>query len=184
MLQALAFASESLLLGHWRERASSVLQHLGEATEMSRVYIFRNRVGAGRVLTTQIAEWTAAGIEPQMGNPELVDFALSEGGYGRWIEVLGREEIVDGSVGEFPSGEQAFLAAQNILAVAVAPIHVGGRWWGFIRFDDCVSSRAWSREEREHAETEQRLRHAVEGAHRDVGLLSAHRAGRPLRALP
>lgn len=136
MLHALAFASESLLLGHWCERASSVLQHLGEATEMSRVYIFRNRLDAGRVLTTQIAEWTAAGIEPQIDNPELVDFALAEGGYGRWIEVLGRGEIVAGSVGEFPPDEQEFLAAQHILAVAVAPIQVGGRWWGFVGFDD------------------------------------------------
>ena len=158
MLHAVTFASETLLRAHdWRERVDPVLAQLGEATEMSRVYLFRNRVQDGRVLTSQLHEWVAPGVAPQLGNPELTDFPMAEGGYGRWVEVLGAGGVIAGRIEEFPPEEQEFLAAQGIRALAVAPVHVADCWWGFLGFDDCAAGRTWSREEQEILATTARI---------------------------
>jgi PAS domain S-box-containing protein len=47
-------------------------------------------------------------------------------------------------VRELPEIEQTELRAEEILSIAVVPIFVEGRWWGFIGFDECVEEREWS----------------------------------------
>jgi PAS domain S-box-containing protein len=132
------------------EAIRGILQELGRATEVSRVYVFKNHVSNnGTLLTSQRHEWVASGIATQMENPDTQDFPWFEGGMGRWAEILKKAEIVRGLVKDFPPSEQEILAPQSILSIVAVPIFVERDWWGFIGFDECSTEREWSAAETE-----------------------------------
>ncbi len=146
ILQAVAYAAEYFLL-HSRTDVplEKVLGRLGEAAQVSRVYIFENhRASNGTLLTSQRYEWTAEGISSQKGNPDLENFPIVEGGFDRWLEVFLKGEPIYGLIENFPPSERRVLEAQGILSLVAAPIYTNGTLWGFIGFDDCVTRRQWT----------------------------------------
>jgi diguanylate cyclase (GGDEF)-like protein/PAS domain S-box-containing protein len=148
ILRAAAQVAELLLLDTGAQALERSLRLLGEAVGVSRVYVFENHPGPGGVLcTSQRYEWAAPGVTPQIHNPHLQNFPWVEAGFGRWVERMSRGEPVFGLVEEFPPSEQEILRAQDILSLAAVPIFVGGRWWGFVGFDDCAHPRRWTEEE-------------------------------------
>src|SRR5262245_9142907 len=81
ILEAVSFAAERFLeaLG-WKHHIQAVLERLGAAAGVSRVYIFENHVGAsGELMTSQRYEWAAPGVAPQLDNPELQEFSFCAG---------------------------------------------------------------------------------------------------------
>jgi len=122
-----------------------ILETLGHATEVSRVYVFGNRTRKdGALVTSQRHEWVAPGIKPQLDNSNLQELPWLEAGFERWVKTLGSHELIYGHVMEFPEPEKKILSGQDIISIMVAPIFVGHDWWGFIGFDDCLTAREWS----------------------------------------
>ncbi len=146
ILSAVAAGAENLLrAADWRDALPGLLARLGEATAVSRVYLFENHVGpGGELLTSQRFEWAASGITPQIDSPQLQAASFQAGGFGRWCEVLGGGQVIQGNVVDLPECERAVLAAQEIRAVVAVPVFVDSRWWGFIGFDECRCERTWS----------------------------------------
>src|SRR3712207_8371562 len=61
------------------------------------------------------------------------------------MEPLGRGQPVYGLTRDFPESERPLLVeALGVLSIALVPIFVAGRWWGFIGFDECREEREWS----------------------------------------
>jgi PAS domain S-box-containing protein len=146
ILTAVSAGAEALLRApDWRDTLPGMLERLGEATAVSRVYLFENHAGpGGALLTSQRFEWAAPGITPQIDNPQLQAVSYAEFGFDRWCEVLGSGRALHGNVADLPASEQAMLAAQDIRALVVVPVLVGSSWWGFIGFDECTCERTWS----------------------------------------
>ncbi|MDP8950794.1 MAG: PAS domain S-box protein [Actinomycetota bacterium] len=152
ILRAVAFAAERFLkqATPWQESAQEVLERLGQAAEVSRVYIFENYAGVdGAVLPTKRYEWLAPGIEAGADNPTMVDLPHRTADYSRWAEILGRGDPVCGHTRDFPEEERPALEADSTLSIALVSIFVEGDWWGFIGFDECTSERDWSAAETE-----------------------------------
>jgi signal transduction histidine kinase/CBS domain-containing protein/CheY-like chemotaxis protein len=116
-----------------------ILQQLGETAEASRVYLFENHNGN---LMSQRAEWCAAGICPELENPQLQNLSYDDF-FPRWLETLSRGEPINGVVSEFPTEERAVLEPQGILTILILPLMVKGTFWGFIGFDNCWQARPW-----------------------------------------
>jgi diguanylate cyclase (GGDEF)-like protein/PAS domain S-box-containing protein len=146
ILKAVSLTAETFLKSTaWEQNIPMVLTKLGEAAGVSRVYVFENHYGEeGILFTTQTHEWVAPGIEPQIDNKLLRDMALAELGFERWETALSRGESISGLVHNFPESERELLQAQDIRSIAVVPIFVQERWWGFIGFDECCQEREWS----------------------------------------
>lgn len=151
ILVALAASTKQCLeMTSLDEAIRAILQDLGRATEVSRVYVFENHFDDdGTLLTSQRHEWAAHGITVQTGNPDTQNFPWFEGGMGRWLELLRKGEAVRGLVKDFPPGEQEILAPQGILSIVAVPIFVEQDLWGFIGFDECSTERVWSAAETE-----------------------------------
>jgi len=132
----------------WEDGINEVLAVLGEATGVSRVYIFHcwNEV-PGRPIARQLYEWAAPGVEPQIDVPELQHIDMIADGYGRWISELSAGRSLSGDVEEFPASEQPLLQMQGILSMVLEPLFAGERWWGLIGFDACESRKTWSKAE-------------------------------------
>ena len=147
ILEAVRFAADQFLgeAAGWEESVKAVLRRLGEATEASRVYVCENFTGDDGELWANLRyEWVARGIMAQIDYPGLEGVAYKAAGFGRWIDTLGRGDLVHGHVRDLPESEQPELQFEDILSIVLVPIFVEGRWWGYIGFDECVEEREWS----------------------------------------
>ena len=144
ILAATAFAAERFLReGDPTPAVQEVLSRLGEATGVSRVYVFQNKEQLdGSLLMDECFEWTAPGIEPTLGDPDNHDVPYLPH-FPSYLEALSAGEPLHGETAEFAGFERADLESEGILSIACVPIFVGDHWWGFIGFDDCETERAW-----------------------------------------
>ena len=148
IMSAVAFAATRFLdEPDWETSVRAVLQRLGSAADVSRVYLFELFTDASGVLrTSQRYEWAAAGVKSEMGNPNLQNLDVAGMGLARWGELLPKGEAIHGIVDEFPASERALLEPQEIVSIAVVPVFAGAECWGFLGFDDCLTPRAWRTE--------------------------------------
>ncbi|NCC50493.1 MAG: response regulator [Spartobacteria bacterium] len=147
--RAMSFAAEQFLFNtQWQAEIQTVLSKLGEATQTSRVYIFENNMREDKTILCSLRyEWTASGIIPQIGNPELQNVDYNDMGFARWRQEMEQGRIISGLVEELPDAEQKILAMQDILSIIVVPIYAKKQWRGFMGLDDCRTARAWSQVE-------------------------------------
>jgi PAS domain S-box-containing protein len=146
ILDAISYGTHLFLeKSSWEYYIAELVNRLGMATEVSRVYVFENHSGPnGELLTSQKYEWVDRGVKAQLDNPDLQNFPLKERGFGRWVNTLEKGEIISGLVKNFPKTEREILKPQEIISILITPIFVSGCWWGFIGFDDCTKERKWS----------------------------------------
>lgn len=126
------------------ECLNRLLERLGMATGVSRVYIFENeKDAADRLCMTQVYEWAAPGIPPELDNPET-RLLPWEGPFEAWRSTLESGGTVVGAVRTFTGPVRAMLERQSIQSILIVPIFVREDWWGFIGFDECIQERTWS----------------------------------------
>lgn len=147
MLAAVTQASDRLSRPQpWETLVPDALRILGEATRVSRVYIFEVERRDGIDVVSQRFEWCAEGVTAQIDNPSLQEMPL-DAGFSRWGEVLRSGQPVFGDVDDFPESERPILELQEIRSILVQPIFEGNRWWGFMGFDACAAIQSWERVE-------------------------------------
>jgi diguanylate cyclase (GGDEF)-like protein/PAS domain S-box-containing protein len=146
ILQAVSTVADKFLkAGSWEDSMQKVLEQIGRAAIVSRVYIFERLINdEGEPHVNQRYEWVEEGIEPQMDNPALQDLPFGSGGFEEWDDRLADRHYISGHVREFPEFIREHLAAQSILSLAVVPVFAGEFFWGFMGFDDCRKERLWS----------------------------------------
>lgn len=130
---------------NFAKAVSKTLRNLGEATEVSRVYLFENHYGPrGGLLTSQRYEWVAPGITPQIDAPAFQGLRVSR--FPGLAEHL-RQKPFHGTIKELPRSLVKLLEPQDGLSILLVPVHTDRDWYGFIGFDDCRSLRRWSKAE-------------------------------------
>jgi PAS domain S-box-containing protein len=146
ILEAVRFAAEQFLaVPSWEDATPEILEHLGKAACVSRVYIFENSSAEdGSIRTSLRFEWVDSEIESQMSKSHSVEISYRLAGFGRWEDLLERGRPVYGHVKDFPKSERDFLSPQKIHSLVAVPIFVKNVWWGFIGFDECKAERQWS----------------------------------------
>jgi PAS domain S-box-containing protein len=141
-------AAELLQADRWQDRMDRVLQRLGQAMDASRTYLFEAHNGPGGLpVVSQRFEWCAAGIQPQIDNPELQNIPRRGSPMEAWTETLERGEVVAGNASDFPDAEPVFLSPEGIRSILLVPVFFGPRWWGVIGFDECTRERTWAQAE-------------------------------------
>ncbi|WP_052812662.1 PAS domain S-box protein [Desulfonatronum thioautotrophicum] len=147
--QLLELATEASL-GLLRDSASEqvitdILARMGHLLAADRVYIFKNHKmeQTGELLTSQIFEWVASGISPQMNNPALQNLSFASV-LPRWLREMTAGRCIKGLIETFPREEHSLLASQDILSLLAVPIRMDGRLWGFLGLDAVQSPRDWT----------------------------------------
>lgn len=122
-----------------------VLELVGQAAKVDRVYIFQFRSDQrSRILANQRFEWSAESVPPQIDNPDLQNIPMREAGYGRWLDQFVAYLPVAGPIASFPVREQRILEDQSIRSLVALPIYADALLWGFVGFDDCTTDRVWT----------------------------------------
>ncbi len=155
IIKAVGFSAERFLKpSNWEESINPILEQLGKATNVSRVYVIKKNVSsAPAVIVSQIFEWCNEGIKPQIENEKLQNKDFIEEGFSRWIDSFNKGLPVIGLIKNFPASEQSILQEQNILSLICIPLQIKNDWWGFIGFDDCTQEREWTEVEIEAIKT-------------------------------
>ena len=126
---------------------TKALEIVGRGLGVDRVYVFEDSTGVGgERLTSQRFEWSAAGVQAQIDNPDLQNLPYSEI-VPDWPEFFDRGDVIIGLTREMPRRTREVLEAQQILSILVCPITVHGKCWGFVGFDDCMREREWPSED-------------------------------------
>ncbi len=147
-VSALALVTEDL-----DELQSACLEALGQALDVSRIYIFEHRHDTDTMDNT--FEWAAPGVSPQRDALQGVPAA----DIPWWMERLRANQVINVSdIEEIPgTAEREILRSQNICSVLAVPLFVGRRYHGFIGFDECREPRAWLPEDVEVLRTVARI---------------------------
>jgi GAF domain-containing protein len=146
ILTVVANAAEQLLLApEWRDAVPEVLERLGQAAAVDRVFLFETRRdGAGHV-SRMTAEWAGEGVSPSIDSPYWRAYrddpedvaALSQGHVVRVPTRLASGE------------ERRVMRSEGIVTTVSVPILVAGSLWGYLGLDDCKEERPWETVETE-----------------------------------
>ena len=148
----LSNVSQQLLKEDREEALQGALIHLQKASGASRVYIFKNveeynhATKVRRFFTKYAYEACKEGIDPQIENPELIQFDY-EPDFHRWKKQLSQGIYIAGDLENFPEPEIAVLKSQGIQSLLVIPILVDKQWYGFLGFDEVEKKRTWNEQD-------------------------------------
>jgi diguanylate cyclase (GGDEF)-like protein/PAS domain S-box-containing protein len=127
----------------WQQDIQTVLAQLGEATQVSRIYLLQNQISStGELLLHRCYEWPV--VDDAATPATSRHLAVERIGFGHWQPALSHGEAVAGLVRDLPPAEQAWLQSQRIQSILLVPVLVDQSWWGSLGFDDCQSERLWS----------------------------------------
>ncbi|BAQ65453.1 GAF domain-containing hybrid sensor histidine kinase/response regulator [Geminocystis sp. NIES-3709] len=146
LLQGIADATNYLVtVEDYQQGVNQALATLGNATKVDRIYIFKihNHPEKKTILVSQLWEWVAEGIIPEIDNPQLQNLSFQEF-FPRWCDLLSKGNVVAGNVKDFPDSEKTILLPQGIFSLLVVPILIKGKFWGFVGFDNCHSEQDWT----------------------------------------
>ena len=121
-----------------------LLSMLGEALDVSRSYIFTYRHETNTMDNT--AEWTAPGVSAQIDQLKQMECDKQLW----WMQQLrAGKDVVYPDIREIPDAvARSILEPQGIQAIMIIPLYMGGRYYGFMGFDECRRTREWSARER------------------------------------
>jgi diguanylate cyclase (GGDEF)-like protein len=141
-------AQQFLRSAAWETNIPVFLEHIGQAAEVGRAYVFQNYEGQeGRVFTSQCYEWTAPGVAPQIDNPAFRQIPVQDIGPASWHTGLSQERLVTTRVLELSETERISFIERGVRSTVIVPIFVERRWWGFLGLEDYVNERQWSKAE-------------------------------------
>lgn len=143
ILEAVTFAAAQLLqTTSWQHQINDLLARLGEAADVSRVYLVENGQSPnGEWAIKKWYEWTASDVPAR--SMAYGGKTYSEVGLERWVSLFAQNRLIYGPVGALPELEQTDFISQAVLSMIAVPVFVESIWWGFIGFDDCKTVRVW-----------------------------------------
>lgn len=148
LLSAIARNAEELTSGKgWPDGVNDLLETLGRATGVSRVWIFQTvSVTQSHITQNYTFEWAAEPKFAQLGMSMFNMFtnAIDQPEYRDLIRSRLRGEWQKVLVHHLESGYlHDNLTRQDIKSMLTIPIMVDEEWWGTLGFDDCDREYDW-----------------------------------------
>lgn len=147
MMGALSLAAQRFLTSAaWETNIATFLEHLGQAAEVGRVFIFQNYdCEDGRLFTSLCYEWTAPGIAAQIENPAVRQIPVQSIGPVSWQADLSQRKLVTTLVRDLSVGDRTPFLERGVRSFVIVPIFVETRWWGSLGLEDFTNDRQWSK---------------------------------------
>jgi PAS domain S-box-containing protein len=158
IMEAVSFTATRLLVAaDWRKQAPIILEKLGRAAHVDRVYLLEypnihHGISLSEI-TDNLIEWVAPGVEHRLQDvslPGLSDFSQA---MNRWKTTLTRGEVIVAAPGKIPKNEQSFLDVLGIKGMVLVPILLQGTLWGLLGFDQVTEDHPWDETEMEALKT-------------------------------
>lgn len=130
-----------------KKSINTILQKLGQATGVDRVYVFKNHLNEqGEPCMTYTFEWSKEGVESQL------DFEYLHSLPWKMFEEIEHDmktnRVINALVKDTNNGDfYEAMKAQGILAYLFVPIFAGAHFWGYMGFDNCSAEVLFTEEQ-------------------------------------
>lgn len=136
-------ASLFLRLSAWQDNIQDMFRELGTTLDVSRIYLYRNQGLVTETMTSHLLhEWNNDQV-PSLSDAGRQKFFFRGDDLAGWQQELSTGKIVYGVVAEFPLDIQMTLVEHQVLSLAILPVIVEDKWWGFLGFEQCSQSHLW-----------------------------------------
>jgi PAS domain S-box-containing protein len=149
ILEAVTYAAEGFLKSSsWRDRIERVLERFGAAMSASHVFLCENRIGeGGDIAVLRSYEWLAPQMKGTRNRQKFLRNSKLAVRFSRWVYEKSEGRSIFGTIGQFPDKDVEALSFDRKLSIAVIPVLMGERWWGFMGFADYSGDFQWTEEE-------------------------------------
>ena len=146
VLHAVAHTADELVRAQADGPAvNQMLSAIGEAAQVSRVFVFENHTAPdGDLLTSERFEWDAPGVAQMLGDAAMQDYSYRLGQARPLVGALACGETFSSHVRELPVLIRELLERHGTRSFLTVPIFAGTRWWGFLGFHECREERDWT----------------------------------------
>jgi nitrate/nitrite-specific signal transduction histidine kinase len=118
------------------------MELIGRCMDVEHVSIWRNETVDGALYYELAHAWLSdVGLQ---GKTLPIKTRLPYGGHPEWEGKLLRGECIHGPLIALSRDAQTLLRPYGVRSVLIIPIHLQERFWGFVRFDDCLRDRAFT----------------------------------------
>jgi PAS domain S-box-containing protein len=149
ILEAVTFAAEGFLKGSsWRDRIERVLERFGAAMNASHVFLCENRIGeGGDIAVLHSYEWLSPQVKGTRNRQKFLRNSKLAIRFSRWVYEKSEGRPIYGTIGQFPDKDVEALSLDRKLSIAVIPVLMGERWWGYMGFADYSGDSQWTDDE-------------------------------------
>lgn len=120
-----------------------ILEIIGRAYDVSRVYIFEN--SNDDQLCSNTFEWCNEGVAPEIDNLQGISYEKDLGGYFQNFDENGVFYCCD--IKKLHPDLYAILAPQGIESILQCAVMDDARFKGYVGFDECRTNRRWTKEQ-------------------------------------
>jgi len=146
-LKGLSAAAHVLLVATSEAPLQDFIDAIGPCSNASRANVYMNHLApGGSLLMSQIVEWCAEGIKPEIDNPLLQSVPADEW-MSHWEGILLKGETINKCLSDFPEKERMILESLGTKAILLIPIKVENDLVGFVGLDNCISEKYWNESE-------------------------------------
>ena len=148
LVQAVNKVSSFLLnsdTGSFEEKLFAAMGVMAAATDVDRVYIWKNHLINGVLHCTQIYEWSE-NVTPQQATELTIHIPYSDVAPD-WEDILSQDRCINSLVQNMAGETREHLTSQGIISILIVPVFLRGDFWGFVGFDDCHKERLFSEDE-------------------------------------
>ncbi len=130
-------------LNNFNEEMERVLEKIGSAIDVSRIYIFFNKT---EEIVDNTFEWCNEGIDSQIQNLQDIEYKSIPS----WkVMFADKGHIFVDDIMDLPEDIVELLKAQDIKSIVAYPLIIENQTMGYIGFDECRYRREWKAEELE-----------------------------------
>ncbi|MGH6942532.1 hybrid sensor histidine kinase/response regulator [Hypericibacter sp.] len=152
MLETIGYAATRIVGGgDWQAGIQDLLARLGKAAEVDRVTLFETHKGPDNEMVQSCRyDWCVSPLKPISSDPRYQNMPIKDpetpddDEFDDWARRRQRGEVIQ-TVRSATSGyTREVFEEHGTLSFLSVPLTAGGRWWGFLGFDDCRTERAWT----------------------------------------
>jgi len=116
---------------NWREALTQELINLKEASEISSIFIYKNRIERKDLVAHQLFYLND---NKKAKTKKIINYKKHH--LMRWKNQLEKDQLVNGCKHDYDKSKKKLLNLFKINSLLILPIFVHGKWWGFLGIGD------------------------------------------------
>ena len=149
MLNAVNRTAAMLLTAETEENTNTnileSMELIGLSVDVDRVQIWKNEEINGELYFVHTYEWLSDTGKKKVPVPIGLKFPYSA--KPEWERMFLRGEYINAPVSLLPEEDKIFLTAYDMKSIAIIPLFLQERFWGFFSVDDCRRERVFTGDE-------------------------------------
>ena len=122
-----------------------IIPYIGKLTKSSRAFVFKNISKNGILYAQKEYMWYSSKIKKKEELKKIDCFPYHDLDLNDWRDRLYNKQTISGNIGDFSEKTKTFFKVLDMKSIAIVPIFIRDKWWGFLGVDDVFKEREWKR---------------------------------------